>query len=219
MTRSDLVSGAPVTARNTRTCGVILAASRKAATGMWCADTVHGDPIFSAFLERQRMDAAALTRDSDLVEIRPLAGLPDGRFHVRLRCKGLVRDAAGRIVEADRFDVGVWFPSDYLRRANPFEVLVWLGPWNVFHPNISDAAPFVCIGRLTRGTTLVEIAYRLFDLVTWNNVTMVESDALNRAACAWARQNRDRFPVDRRPLMRRQIQFTTAPPEAARADV
>ena len=186
---------------------------------MWCAETVQNDPIFSAFLEQQRMEAAALTRDSDLVEITPDLGFWPGRFHVRLHCKGLVQDGSGDIVEQDGFDVGVWFPSDYLRRANPFEVLVWLGPWNVFHPNISDTAPFVCIGRLTRGTPLVEIVYRLFDLVTWNNVTMVESDALNRAACAWARHNRHRFPVDRRPLKRRQIRFTSAPLVTDRADV
>jgi len=161
------------------------------------------DRVFAGFLERQLTDAAALTRASDLVEIVPLAA---DRFHVRLRCKGLRRTDTG-VVEGDRFDVGVWFPSDYLRRASPFEVLTWLGPVDVFHPNISDRAPLICIGRVVRGTPLVEIVYRLFDVVTYNNVTMVESDALNRAACAWARANRDRLPVDRRPLKRRDIRF------------
>lgn len=169
------------------------------------------DAIYSGFLARQREDAAALTRLSDLVAIRALENGPPGRFHVKLRCKGLVRSADGSIVEADCFDAGVWFPSDYLRRANAFEVLTWLGPVDVFHPNISDVAPLVCIGRLTRGTPLVEIVYRLFDLVTWNTVTMVERDALNRDACAWARKNRQRFPVDRRPLKRRTLALDVSP--------
>jgi hypothetical protein len=36
-------------------------------------------------------------------------------------------------------------------------------------------------------------------------VTMREDDALNRAACQWARQHPERFPVDRRPLKRRAV--------------
>jgi hypothetical protein len=169
------------------------------------------DLILTAFLTKQRREAEALNRESDLVEIFPAAGEAPRRYRVRFRCAGLVRSANGEIVEADRFETGVWFPADYVRRADPFETLTWLGPSNVFHPNISDTLPLICIGRLTRGTPLVDIVYRLFDLITYNNVTMVETDALNRAACAWARTNRHRFPVDRRPLKRRAIGLTVEP--------
>lgn len=169
------------------------------------------DHVFNAFLMRQWEEARPLNAASDLVRIRPFSGTPPNRYLVEFRCTGLVTADDGAVVEADRFTAGIWFPSDYLRRADPFEVLTWLWPPNVFHPNISDTAPLVCIGRLTRGTPLVEIVYRLFDLITFNNVTMVEHDALNRRACAWTRENRHRMPVDRRPLKRRALDFTVTP--------
>ena len=127
------------------------------------------------------------------------------RYLVRFHCKGLVRDGGGAVLEADRFDVGVWFPSDYLRRAAPPQVLTWLGPRNVFHPNISDQAPFICVGHLSPGTPLVDLIYQCFEIITYNKVTMREDDALNKDACAWARHNLHRFPVDSRPLKRRAV--------------
>ncbi len=163
------------------------------------------DPIYTAFLQRQQEDGMALAAASDLLELFPLDGTPPERYVARFRCRGLVRTRAGAVVEADRFEVGIWFPSDYLRRAEPAEVLTWLGPMNVFHPNILGWPPAICVGRLVRGTPLVDLLYQCFDLITWRKVTMREDDALNRDACAWARDNRARFPVDQRPLKRRAI--------------
>jgi hypothetical protein len=81
-------------------------------------------------------------------------------------------------------------------------VLTWLAPRDIWHPNISADAPVICVGRLAPGTALVDLLYQLFEVITWNKVTMREDDALNRAACQWARRNGHRFPVDRRPLKR-----------------
>lgn len=173
------------------------------------------DSVFTGFLIRQRDEAGALNRASDLIEILPVNGTPPNRYVVQLRCKGLVRSADGAVTQAEHFEIGVWFPSDYLRRADPYQVLTWLWPPNVFHPNIGSPAPFICIGRLTRGTSLVDIVYRVFDVITFNNVTMVEPDSLNRAACAWARENRHRFPIDRRPLKRRRLDLSVAPVTSA----
>lgn len=165
------------------------------------------DPILNSFLHRQREEALALARASDLVEIWPIAGEPPNRYRIRLRCKGLVRRDGEEVREASLFELEVWFPSDYLRRADPFQVLTWIGPREVFHPNISAFSPLICIGRLIRGTPLVDIVYRCFDVITYNNVTMVEQDSLNKSACEWARQNRNRFPIDTRPLKRRTLSF------------
>ena len=162
------------------------------------------DRVFDTFLARQEEEGLALAAESDLFRLLPL-GSPADRYIVEFRCTGLVERAAGDVVEADRFQVGIRFPSDYLRTANPFQVLTLLGPRNVWHPNISAAAPVICIGRLAPGTGLVDIVYQVFEILTWHKVTMREDDALNRAACQWARGHRDRFPVDRRPLKRRPL--------------
>jgi len=169
------------------------------------------DKIYTAFLERQYQEGMALARASDLLDLSPLDGLPPQHYVVQYYCKGLVRPARGEVVEADYFEVGVWFPSDYLRRAEPFQVLRWFGPPYVFHPNISDKAPFICVGRLAPGTPLVDILYQCFEIITFNKVTMREDDALNKDPCAWARRNQYRFPVDRRPLKRRALDVQVEP--------
>lgn len=163
------------------------------------------DKIFESFLKRQYEEGMALAESSDLLELFPMAGDPPNRYIAQFRCKGMIRGANGEPIEADHFEVGIWFPSDYLRRAEPFQVLTWLGPWEVFHPNISDKAPFICVGKLAPNTPLVDILYQCFEIITYNKVTMREDDALNAEACVWARENQYRFPVDRRPLKRRSL--------------
>ncbi len=161
------------------------------------------DRIFTSFLERQQEEGRALARASDLVELTGLDGAQGQLYEARFRCKGLVRSRGGEVREGDDFGVGIWFPSDYLRRADPFKVLTWLGPHDVFHPNIR--APFICVGRLTPGTPLVDLLYQCFEIISYRKVTMREDDALNHAACVWARENQQRFPIDRRALKRRAL--------------
>jgi hypothetical protein len=159
------------------------------------------DPVLHAFLERQHADAAALCRDSDLVAIAP-HGTRVNRFLVQYSCTGLVQAPSGAIVEASNFFVGITFPPDYLRRAEPFHVVTWLGPPAIWHPNVAPGGAAICVGRLSPGTSLVDLVYQCWEIVTWNKVTMREDDALNSAACEWARHHPERFPVDRRPLKR-----------------
>lgn len=172
------------------------------------------DKILGAYLQRQYEQGMQLDGESDLLELLPLEGPPAPQHYVaRFRCKGLVRTSEGEVREADEFLVGVFFPDDYLRRADPPQVLSWLGPRNVFHPNISDRAPFICVGRLAPGTPLVDILYQCFEIITYQKATVREDDALNHDACGWARRNAHRVPVDTRPLKRQQIEFQVEPVE------
>ena len=163
--------------------------------------------VMHGFLRRQYEDGLALAAESDLVTIVPgpsLAAAPPDHYLIRFTCTGLVK-VHDAIVEANDFAIGAWFPEDYLRVANPFRVLTWFGPRHVWHPNISNQAPVICVGRLTPGTGLVDLVYQCWEVITWNKVTMREDDALNRDACQWARANQARFPVDTRPLKRRAL--------------
>jgi hypothetical protein len=159
------------------------------------------DRVYEAFLAAQRAEGEALAAASDLVTIEPV-GSDSDRYLVRFSCTGLVRTLTGDVAEARRFEVGIWFPPDYLRRAVPWEVLTWLGPRRVLHPNISDRGPFICVGRLSPGTSLVDLVFQCYEIITYQKVTMREDDALNHWACVWARDNQHRFPIDRRPLKR-----------------
>jgi hypothetical protein len=44
-------------------------------------------------------------------------------------------------------------------------------------------------------------------ITSYQKVTMREDDALDRDACAWARRNQFRFPVDDRGMTRRAVGF------------
>jgi len=165
------------------------------------------DKILNGFLRHQYEEGMRLAAESDLLDLMPVGTEPYSRFMAEFSCRGLVRNPNGEIAEANQFAAAIWFPPDYLRHADPFRVLGWLGPRAVFHPNISDKAPVICVGRLTPGTPLVDLLYQLFEIITYQKVTMREDDALNITACAWARQNTHRFPIDGRPLKRRVVEF------------
>jgi len=155
------------------------------------------DAIAKLFLESQQREAMQLAAESDLLEVR---ALDLHRTIATFRCRGLVCDASGEVREHDRFTLGVFLSENHLREVNPAEVLTWLEPREVWHPNIRP--PFVCLGRIAPGTPLVDLLHRCFELISYENVTMREDDALNRPACAWARRNRERFPIDSRPIKR-----------------
>ena len=172
------------------------------------------DRILQTFLERQYEEGMALARGSDILELTALPQSPPRRYVAELHCRGLVLAGSsnGRpeVVEKDNFGVGVWFHPNYLRDVEPFRSLRLLWPANVFHPNISDKLPVICPGHALPGMGLVDLLYQVFEIITYQKVTMAENDALNKQACAWARRNQDRFPVDRRPLKRRRRAFSVA---------
>lgn len=167
------------------------------------------DPIYDRFMERQLAEGLALAEESDLLQLRIPTFSPP-HFVAEYHCKGLVRGEDGEIREADRFAVGVWFPADYLRRADPFEMLRMFTP-NNWHPNIHRDLPLICIGRLFPGTPLVDILYQIYDILTYQKYNPTEDNCLNNVACAWARENHHRFPIDRRPLKRRRLNLEVKP--------
>lgn len=161
------------------------------------------DAVFTAFLERQLEEGLALAAASDRLELLPAMGRAPDRYLARFRCRGIVRAPNGDFVEADDWRVGIWFPPDYLiGPIEPFEVVTWLAPNNVYHPNIRP--PFICPGRLVIGTPLVDVLYQCYEVISYQRFNPREDNCLNIKACVWAREEsgRGRFPVDRRPLKR-----------------
>jgi ubiquitin-protein ligase len=168
-----------------------------------------GDLIYKRFMERQLAEGMALAESSDILSLH-IPPMAPPHIVAEYLCKGLVRDAAGEIREGNKFLVGVWFPEDYLRRADPFEMVRLFTP-GVWHPNVSNDLPLICIGRLAPGTTLVDILYQIYDILTYQKYNPREDDALNKPACAWARANQHRFPIDPRPLKRRSLNLEVQP--------
>ena len=159
------------------------------------------DRVLENFLVRQHEEGLALAQSSDLLDLRPLDGPATRRYIATFTCRGLVRTGDGKLAVGERFGIGIRFPDDYLRHADSFEVLTWLGP-RVFHPNIAAKAPFICVGWLKPGTSLVDLLMQCFEIITYNNFNTVEKNPLNSEACSWARQNQKHLPIDTRPLKR-----------------
>jgi hypothetical protein len=156
--------------------------------------------VFQAFLEQQYIDGMALAAASDLLDLTPISGSPPDRYLADFRCIGLVKDADG-VHRADRFLIQIAFPHTYLDDVDPSSVLTLIAPDNVYHPNIR--APWICPGHLHPGTPLVDVLWTLFEILTFHRLTTDETNALRHEACSWAREHRDLFPLDPRPLRRR----------------
>jgi hypothetical protein len=158
--------------------------------------------VFQAFLNDQLRQGLRLAEESDLLEFLPL---DDNRFVAHFLCTGLIRDRNGEIQEHSDFHVGIWLPSNYLRNVDPAQILTWLYPPNVWHPNIFP--PAMC-ARFSPGTDITSLLYVCYEMITY--VTWAAHDPLNPEAARWARRHQDRFPVDRRPLKRRRRQSNSA---------
>lgn len=162
------------------------------------------DPVLNKFLERQLELGLQLASESDLLELAPAREEPPTRYLAHFKCRGLVWTSDKEVGEADSFLVKIRFPRTYLQIPNQ-GIVSWLGPQNVFHPNIFGPAEQICIGDIPVGTPLDLLLEQCFRVITYQKLTMREDDALDAGACIWARRNQHRFPIDPRPL-RRQIQ-------------
>ena len=168
------------------------------------------DRIYNSWLDKQHDEVMALAAASDRLMVVPHPETPPRAYVVRFDCLTLVRAGGDVTLWDGGCDVLFRFPTDYLRVVTRPEWIVALrSPAHLYHPNA--VAPFLCIGHITPGTSLVRLIHQVHDLLTFAKYTPREDDALNREACAWARANGQRFPVDVRPLRRRVVSFDVDP--------
>ena len=157
------------------------------------------DEIRASWLETQYEEAMAFAQRSSVLSLAPAEGTPPYKYIAKFDCDGLAKTPEG-ITVSDRHLVGILFPEHYQhRRCHPGEVLTWLEPRTEFHPNIKP--PFCCVGDMPPGMSLLNLLHQLYQMITWQRITPVENNALNQAACSWAREHMDRFPVDPRRSM------------------
>ena len=159
------------------------------------------DNVFAAFLEGQFHAADRLARQSDILELIPLGETPIiSRYVAEFHCASLGFNKGSREVESiEHTQVGIWFPPNYLQVFEIAAVVSWLGPVNIWHPNIRP--PYMCLGPMAPGTVIEDILFQVYEIISFQRIGMAEP--LNSDACDWARQNQARFPVDNRPLKRR----------------
>lgn len=165
------------------------------------------DMVFESWLERQYADGMSLCSASDVLTLVPGPGrFPPRRFIAQFTSPTMVR-VGTEVTRAEGFAVLLQFPTDYLRLASDAGQIVNLrAPVNLFHPNV--APPFICIGPVAPGTGLIELVYRVYEVLTFQKMTPREDNALNHEACAWARRHMQLFPLSAAPLRRRAVAFS-----------
>ena len=160
-------------------------------------EVVGQDRLFEVWLQQNLALAEALASESDILELRRLA-----RHHLlaRFLCRTLVREPGGPPRHAQGVDTVIYIPPSYLRAVDSYEVVSVVGPPTIFLPNVRP--PLCCLGPIAPGTPIVDLLYRTYEVVSGQNVTPVEWDALNRDACCFVRNHRELLPADTRPLKR-----------------
>lgn len=155
------------------------------------------DTVFEAFLDGQQQAAQQLNARSDVLRVRALGR---ARYILQFGCKGLLRTRSGVAVADAEFHLGIRFLPDYLRSVNPLQVVTWLYPLEIWHPNVRP--PVVCLGHIAPGTPLVDLAFQLYEMIALYNYAT--QDALNPEAAQWLRNHSAELelPLDRRPLLR-----------------
>jgi hypothetical protein len=167
---------------------------------------MDNDNIFQSWLESNHADARSLAASSDRLMLLPDPASPPRNYIARFDCQTMAQENGEVKPWNGTCDVLFRFPLDYLRVAPDAGMIVsLLAPLNLYHPNI--AGRFICIGRIAPGTSLCDLIFQVYEVLTFARLTPREDDALNRDACAWARRNMQRFPLDARPLRRQAAAF------------
>ena len=145
--------------------------------------------VNEAFLLGQLMGIDTLCKSSDRLFSSPY-GFSEGgaptSYIFRLTCRSPVKvDGVIQIAEREHL-ICVAMPDDYLQIAHdPGHILCLLEPRTLFHPNI--IGPMICIGDIAPATPVVDILVRTYEVLTCQRINMREKEALNHAACEWAR--------------------------------
>ena len=159
------------------------------------------DMIFNGWAEHQQVQGMKLAAASDVLTLIPAPGTPPRQYFARYACPVMAREQDA-ITQRSGFAVMINFPRDYLRAvSNAAQVVAIVTPQTLWHPNV--AGPFICIGAIAPGTSLVELLHQIYEILSFQKFTSLESNALNVEACAWTRRNTHMFPLTTRPLRRR----------------
>ena len=157
------------------------------------------DLVFQNFLEANWQHAKELADASDIVELLPLGSLPPRVVLARFHASCYIKTSSGVRI-AKGFTVGYRWPEDYLSAhvVLPLQVIQFLQPLNVFHPNIRP--PGICLGAALRpATELRELLFRTFELVSYQRKSN-PAEPLNPVASQWVRSNWPVKAADTRPL-------------------
>jgi hypothetical protein len=169
------------------------------------------DHVFDAFCRAAAREAETLAAQSDVLAIVPLPPMPPSRFllrfaipYLRRRPDSTIEPAPGPIL------AGIRFPADYLLGTDPH---LWMRVVSIetpalIHPNVREGV--ACLGaQFAPGTPFRVLVRAVYDLLTYQLMTLDEQNALDPEACRALRAAPDLFThLSAPPLTRRTHRIT-----------
>jgi ubiquitin-protein ligase len=150
-----------------------------------------------------------LAAKSDIIEIESIEGDPPTKYHVTLKCKGMMlHPTTGKPTLTANHVMEIYLPSGIPGYPNEAPYVLCLTPH--FHPNISPENNMVCIGIERDWESSLDIAWlvtHLTDMITYRVYGLEKP--YNRKAVKWAKANNTKLPLDKRPLFKEAVAIGT----------
>lgn len=168
------------------------------------------DQIFRRFLTSARADAEEINQKSGVARVALNPASP-ATFLCEFQAPYLRRLPGGTVgIHPGPVLAAILFPEDYLRSSDAHlytRVAAVLSP-HLVHPNV--LGPVVCLGyRFRPGTRLGLIVHELYEIFTYSNYSLVESNSLNPEACRLLRAHAHLLEqLHSPPWLRRKRSFT-----------
>ncbi len=126
------------------------------------------------------------------IRITGAEGNPPEKYFVEFQILGLVPTEGDGFVEGHAHSAEIILPLDYPRRP---PLCRMTSP--VFHPNIDPQK--ICIGdHWSAGQTLPQLIVRIGEMISYQSYNV--KSPLNAQAAAWAEQNMEMLPLEKRDI-------------------
>ena len=158
-----------------------------------------------------------LTAKSDLIEVEPAEGDPPTKYRVTLKCKGMMlHPTTGKPTLTANHIMEIYLPAGIPGYPNEAPYVLCLT--SHFHPNISPENNMVCVGIERDWESSLDIAWlvtHLADMITYRVYGFEKP--YNQKAVKWAKANKAKLPLDRRPLFNEETAVAAPSKEAEEA--
>ena len=149
-----------------------------------------------------------LAAKSSLIEVEPTEGDPPRKYRASIKCKGMMLHPTKRKPTLTANHVmEIYLPAGIPGYPNEAPYVLCLTPH--FHPNISPENNMVCIGIERDWESSLDIAWlitHLADMITYRVYGF--DKPYNQKAVKWAKANKSKLPLDKRPLFKEEDAIT-----------
>lgn len=150
-------------------------------------------------IDKEFKRLSQLAERTDLIDFHRIQA---DHYLIHFRCRTMILDPRAGLELSSHHVISVQIPRG---RNEPFgpEVVTFVRPGNIFHPNI--APPLIAVGSYLVSKSIDEVCQKVFDILTFRKVVLEGPDCVNPEAAEWVRRNADRIPTDNRVFVPERV--------------